>query len=87
MRQSELFRKQNEARQVGNHVEAMHLLDDIHKVWHDHPLIHLRVHWYWALIYREQRRYAHYAWQLVAMVFAPPVSLLQRWFGVARKNL
>lgn len=81
----ELFRLQRRARLAGDCGQAIRLLDDIHRAYHDHPLIHVRVHWAWALAYGCLGRYGRSAWELFAMLFAAPVSLVQRYLRLSRK--
>jgi hypothetical protein len=87
MNYPQLYQQQKLARTTGHCDEAIQILDDIHRRWHDHPLIHVKVHWSWALAYGCLGRYGRSAWELFAMLFAAPTSLVQRWFGVARRNI
>ena len=81
----ELYLLQRRARLAGDCEQAIRLLDVIHRECHDRPLMHVRVHWAWALAYGCLGRYGRSAWELFAMVFAAPVSLVQRYLGLSRK--
>jgi hypothetical protein len=67
--------------------EALALLADMHRVWHDRPEEHVLIHWWQARIAWCCRRYRRAAWEIFALVFAAPTSLVQKYFGLVRKNI
>ncbi|MGB1581313.1 MAG: DUF3703 domain-containing protein [Nevskiales bacterium] len=66
---------------------AIDLLDDLHVQAHETALLHMRTHWALASAHRQAGHYRRAAFELAAIPFAGPASLLHRYFGVARKNL
>jgi hypothetical protein len=72
---------------AGRSPEALVLLGQLHREWHDSPLEHVFVHWWLMRIAWHCQCYRRAAWEMFALVFAAPVSLVQRYLGLARKNI
>ncbi len=56
----------------------------VHVAGHAMPRVHLRVHRLELGLRWRQGRYGAALWQLVALTFAVPVSLVLRWNGRSR---
>ena len=71
----------------GKYTEALVLLEQLHRDWHDSPREHVLIHWWQAKIAWRCQRYRRAAWEMFALIFAAPTSLVQKYFGLVRKNL
>lgn len=71
----------------GRHREALVVLERLHREWHDRAREHVLIHWWQARIAWQSARYRRAAWEMFALVFAAPTSWVQRYLGLARKNL
>lgn len=67
--------------------DALALLRGLHCDWHDRPREHVLIHAWQARIALRRQRYQRAAWEWFAMVFAAPVSLVQKHAGLVRKNI
>ncbi len=79
MGEAELMKRLDEA---GEDLEGA--LAEVHRLGHAAPTVHLRVHRLELALRWRQGRYAAALWQCVALVFAVPVSWLERSTGISR---
>lgn len=68
---------------AGRYDAADRQLEEIHIDHHDEPFVHLRVHVLQLRIARRQRNIRRAAGQILPIVFAVPVSYVQRQWGLA----
>ena len=87
MAEHDKLKKAREALRAGQPSTAIRLLDELHAEAHTDALLHIRTHWLLATAHRQARHYRRAAFELAAMPFAGPASLLHKHLGVARKNL
>lgn len=66
---------------------AIALLDTLHVECHAEPTLHIKTHWALLRAHRQAGHYRRAAFELVAMPFAGPASLLHKHLGIARKNI
>lgn len=71
----------------GKHKEALALLEQLHREWHDRPREHVLIHGWQARIAWREQHYRRAAWEIFALIFAAPTSLVQKYLGVVRKNI
>ncbi|MCP4873379.1 MAG: DUF3703 domain-containing protein [Proteobacteria bacterium] len=62
-------------------------LEEEHRRIHDRPLLHARVHWRWFRLRIQERRWGAALWEIVALTFSVPTSLVERWFGLRRPGI
>ncbi|HNI36876.1 MAG TPA: hypothetical protein PKZ68_01140 [Pseudomonadales bacterium] len=71
----------------GKSQEALALLSDMHRAWHDRPREHVLIHAWQVRIAWKTRHYRRAAWEVFALIFAAPTSLVQKYLGLVRKNI
>lgn len=81
------FQKVREQYDAGDDKAALALLEQLHHEWHDSPREHVLIHWWQARIAWRCQRYRRAAWEMFALIFAAPTSLVQKYFGLVRKNI
>ncbi len=82
-----LFNLQRNARDAGNCEQAVAVLTDMHRQYHDQAWRHVAIHWHSALTFFAMKRYLSAFKELFVIPFAPPASLVQKHFGLARKDI
>ena len=79
----ELFRQAEAKRAGGDHAGAVRALEEAHLLGHDLALVHLRVHLGWMQTALAAWDLRMAAGQVFPILFAVPVSLVQRYLGLA----
>ena len=82
-----IFDKVNMCYGAGDLKGALQELEHLHREWHADPLRHVQIHGWQARIAWRSARYRRMVWELFALVIAAPTSLVQKYFGIARKNI
>ena len=77
----------SQALTAGRADEAIELLNELHEQCHTEAWLHIRTHWVLARAHRQAGHYRRAAFEVIAMPFAGPASLLHKHLGIARKNL
>ncbi|MCC7515811.1 MAG: DUF3703 domain-containing protein [Pseudomonadales bacterium] len=72
---------------AGEHKEALILLEQMHRAWHDRAWAHILIHAWQARIAWRCQRYRRAAWEVFAMIFAAPTSWVQKYLGLVRENI
>lgn len=81
------FYQARQARLSGSSAEAVSILDEMHRQYHDCAWIHVKVHIELARAYFCLKDYPKVAFNIFVIIFAPPASWVQRYLGLARKNI
>ncbi len=71
----------------GHSQTAIDMLNQLHIDSHAEAIIHIKTHWALARAHGQAGNYRRAAFELVAIPFAGPASLVHKHFGIARKNL
>ncbi len=72
---------------AGRYKEALSLLEQMHRSWHDRAKEHVLIHAWQARIAWRCQRYRRAAWEVFALIFAAPTSWVQKYLGLVRKNI
>lgn len=72
---------------AGKPKTAVEILDELHVECHKEAVLHIKTHWALAKAHRQAGNYRRAAFELIAMPFAGPASLMHKHFGIARRNL
>lgn len=78
-----LFSEIDALLRAGELAPAKERVEAIHLAYHDHALVHMRVHAYFMRIAWRQHRCLRVLIELLAIPFVAPTSLVQRYLGLA----
>jgi hypothetical protein len=81
--QSEIFAQAQQLIDAGQYEAANEQLEIIHIAQHEEPFVHLRIHVLQWRIARLQRNRMRQVGQVLPILFAVPVSYVQRYLGLA----
>jgi len=82
-----LFSEVLVARRAGDGARESALLARAHVLGHHLATVHLRIHFALIGLAVRNRRLGSFFRNLVALLFAAPVSWVHRYLGLSRKNL
>jgi hypothetical protein len=81
--QRDLFAEVEQLMAAEDLAAAVQQLDTLHVEHHDEPFVHLRIHVLQWRIARRQRDLSRQIGQILPVIFAVPVSYVQRYLGLA----